>query len=68
MENNMVHEHTTSMVRKPIAYAVYQIAGDCNGIVLRTVKPWAGDDSMGDDDGMGEYWAGNTKLYELDEK
>jgi hypothetical protein len=50
--------------QKPVAYAIYQVAGDHSGIVLRTVKPWAGDDSfLWDDDGLGDFWAGNRKLF-----
>jgi hypothetical protein len=47
---------------EPVGYAIYAING--RGLsTLYAVKPWGGDDSMCDDGGQGDYWAGNKKLF-----
>jgi hypothetical protein len=45
----------------PVAYAVHNV--DLRGQVrVSAVKPWAGEESLSDDDGWGDRWAGNEPL------
>ncbi|MDF8363323.1 MULTISPECIES: hypothetical protein [Achromobacter] len=46
---------------RPVAYAVHGI--DARGkIRVAAVKPWAGDESLCDSDGLGDMWSGNEPL------
>lgn len=46
---------------QPVAYAVHGI--DARGrIRVAAVKPWAGDESLCDSDGLGDMWSGNEPL------
>ena len=48
--------------KTPFAYAIYGIGTDGKHY-LSDIKIWSDDDCLSDDDGLGEFWAGNEKLY-----
>lgn len=49
---------------EPVAYAIYGI-GALGKHYVADVKKWDGPNSLCDDGGLGEYWAGNTPLGAL---
>jgi hypothetical protein len=60
LDEAITHEEAQSV--EPVGYAIYAINGRGQS-TLYDMKPWAGDKSMRDDGGQGEYWSGNEKLF-----